>query len=87
MNDRASELAPLVQTKNDFHEFLVALSQDFAANATEWENSDLPSFLEALASYSQDIQGYYTNTKQPVNAEVPSWRVFAEMLCGARVYE
>ena len=87
MNDRASKLAPLVRNKADFQEFLVALSQDFATSAGNWENTDLHSFLEALAAYAGDIEGYYKNTRQPVDAAIPSWRVFAEMLCGARVYE
>jgi len=87
MTDKASELAPLVQTKKEFQEFLVALAEDYKANGTEWENSDIGLFLEALASYAQDIDGYYKNTNQTINSNIPSWRVFAEMLCGARVYE
>ncbi len=43
--------------------------------------------MGALAAYAQDIEGYYSNYKIPNDAETPSWRMFAEMLCGARVYE
>jgi hypothetical protein len=87
MSDRASELAPLVRTKEEFIVFLSALSDDFRANPEAWENNNLSSFIEALATYAQDIDGYYKNFNLPVDASIPSWRVFAEILCGARVYE
>lgn len=85
--DKSSELAPLVRTKDEFEVFLSSLIEDFRCNQERWENADLLSFLEALSSYTHDIQGYYKNVKQPVDASIPSWRVFAEILCGARVYE
>jgi hypothetical protein len=85
--DKASEVAPTVQTYDEFQKFLALLAEDYKANGKEWENADVGSFLEALAAYSKDIGGYYKNTNQQVDTSVPSWRVFAEMLCGARVYE
>lgn len=87
MIDKASEVAPTVRTYEEFQKFLVLLAEDYKANGKEWENADVGSFLEALAAYSKDIGGHYKNTNQQVDASVPSWRVFAEMLCGARVYE
>ncbi|MFI8981156.1 DUF7660 family protein [Ectopseudomonas khazarica] len=87
MNDKASEIAPTIQTREDFQQFLALLAEDYRANGQEWESTDIGSFLAALISYSKDIDGYYKNTNQQVDASAPSWRVFAEMLCGARVYE
>ena len=87
MIDKASEVAPTVQTYEEFQNFLALLAEDYKANGKEWENADAGSFLEALAAYSKHIGAYYKNTNQQVDASVPSWRVFAEMLCGARVYE
>jgi hypothetical protein len=87
VNDKASKIAPTIQTREDFQQFLALLAEDYRTNGQEWENADIGSFLEALGSYSKDIDGYYKNTNQQVDASAPSWRVFAEMLCGARVYE
>lgn len=85
--DAPGQMAPAVKTKDEFVAFLAALADDVRGNPRAWENKDLPSFLDALASYAEDIQGYYKNSGQQVDASTPSWRLFAEMLCGARVYE
>jgi hypothetical protein len=86
-NDQATELAPSVRSRADFIRFLDALHDDFRANGHDWENTDLASFLEALRAYASDIDGYYKNFKIDVDPSIASWRVFAEMLCGARIYE
>jgi hypothetical protein len=56
-------------------------------NKAEWKNNTLEDFLEALASYAADVDGYYKNTNQNVNADIPSWRVFSDLLIGATMYE
>ena len=48
----------------------------------------MQDFLEALESYTQDIQGYYDNSGQlKENANEASWKRFADILKGARIYE
>ncbi len=66
MNDKASKIAPTIQTREDFQQFLALLAEDYRSNGQEWENADLGLFLEALGSYSKDIDGYYKNTNQQV---------------------
>nr|WP_202909376.1 hypothetical protein [Chitinophaga rupis] len=61
--------------------------QDLKKHPENWENNNLESFLEALSAYAEDIQGYYDNTQQSINAEEASWQVFADMFKGAVVYE
>jgi hypothetical protein len=56
-------------------------------NPNGWENTTLPEFLEALSAYSSDIQGYYNNMKMNVNADEPTWQIFADIFKGAKVYE
>lgn len=85
--DKVSELAPRVGTRADFIEFLNVLADDCRTNGAAWENRDLAGFLDALASFAEDIPGYYRNTGQAVDVSAPSWRGFAEMLCGGRLYE
>lgn len=76
-----------VTDRQSFVEFLENLHQDFLTNRQNWPNNRLEDFLEALASYAADIQGYYDNTNQNINADTPSWQIFADMLQGAKIYE
>ncbi len=74
-----------VTDRNSFIEFVGLLRNDLLNN--KWENNNLADYLEAISSYAEDIQGYYDNTKQDVNADNPSWKVFADILIGASMYE
>lgn len=76
-----------VTDRQSFIKFLELLQQDYLKNSTEWENSTFDNFFKALASYTEDIQDYYTNTNQNINADTPSWKVFADILKGAKIYE
>lgn len=76
-----------VTDRQTFIHFLQLLRQDFLSNPEQWENKTVPDFLEALAAYSSDIQGYYDNTKQNYNADEPSWLLFADIFKGAKIYE
>lgn len=76
-----------VTDRQTFIEFLELLRQDFLDNPNEWENKNLDDFLAAMSRYVEDIQGYYNNTKQNVNADEASWKVFADIFHGAKIYE
>lgn len=76
-----------VVDRQSFIKFLSLLHKSYQRNKTDWENVDLDSFLEAMLRYSEDIQGYYDNTNQDIDANTPSWKVFADILLGAKIYE
>ena len=76
-----------VRSLSTFVKFLAELSNDFHQNGSLWENANLNDFLEALHIWSNDCVGYYKNMNLPVNPEEAQWRVFADMLLAARVYE
>jgi len=76
-----------VTYRQTFIKFLDLLRQDYLSNSDNWENKTLPDFLEALSSYAEDIQGYYDNMKQNVNADQPNWQTFADIFKGATIYE
>lgn len=76
-----------VNDRVSFIKFVLGLKKELETNGNSWENTDLGSFLEALASYAEDIQGYYENLDLSINADTASWRVFADMLKGATIYE
>jgi hypothetical protein len=76
-----------LKSRGDFIQFIKSLHSDFLTNGREWENQDLGSFLEALAAYAKDIDGHYQSHGNKEDADTPSWRVFSDMLYGARMYE
>ncbi len=76
-----------IKSRTDFIKFIELLLEDYKANPEEWENRDLESFLEALGRYSEDVDGYYKNFGINVDLENTNWRVFADILRGATVYE
>ena len=85
MNDTLNNFE--VTDRQTFIKFLDLLCKDFLDNPESWENKSLPDFLEALNAYTEDIQGYYDNTKQNINADQPDWSTFADMFKGAKIYE
>lgn len=76
-----------VTDRKSFIEFLNLFHKDYLENPESWENKNLSDFLEALISYSEDIQGFYDNTKQNINADEPNWQTFADIFKGAKIYE
>ena len=80
------ERARLVRTPADLVALIDELSRDLEANPDAWENSDLPSFLAAMAAFISDVEGFYRSTGQELDTQ-PPWRVIADVLMGARVYE
>lgn len=75
-----------IKTKNDFVQFIEAFSENCVKNLDEWENHDLPSFLEAMAAWMNDMEGYYQNLGQNIS-ELSPWRLFADSLMAAKMYE
>ncbi|MDN5286366.1 MAG: hypothetical protein JWR38_2640 [Mucilaginibacter sp.] len=73
--------------RKSFIKFLSSLRNGFENNTGTWENTTLSDFLEALEAYADDVQGYYDNIHRGINADIPTWRVFADILEGASMYE
>jgi hypothetical protein len=80
------ELVSGISSRADLVEFIRELAIDLLDQPDVWENASLESYLEALAAWTQDMDGYMANAGRTTPAE-PSWRVFGEMLIAARIYE
>ena len=72
-----------IKNKEDFLNSLKELSK----NTDNWENLKTKEFIEALISYSEDIDGYYKNTNQNTDSEKASWKLFSDIIYGATIYE
>lgn len=75
-----------IQTRADLVAFVEALRADLKMRPEKWENATLESFLGALASWTEDMDGYYQNKGQEA-PQSPTWKTFGEMLAAARIYE
>ena len=75
-----------IQSRKDFLTFLRALHYHLTERPGEWENRDLGSFLEALAAWVEDMDGFYQNAGEAVPGQ-PTWKTLGQMLLAARVYE
>lgn len=76
-----------VTDRDSFIRYLQHLQKNIRNNEFQLENNTTIGFLEAMERYTGDIQRYYDNTQLPLNADAPSWRVFADIITGATVYE
>jgi len=85
MNNEIS--ATEVTDRESFIRFLGSIRNGFERGNTDWSNITLKDFLESLENYTNDVQGYYDNIYPGINADVPSWRIFADILKGASMYE
>ncbi|MCF2528957.1 DUF7660 family protein [Yinghuangia soli] len=66
--------------------FVRALHQDYLRRGQHWENDTLERFLQALAAWIQDSEGWYRNTGK----ELPpggDWTFLARALDAATAYE
>jgi len=75
-----------INSREDFVAFVYELSKSFRENPESWQNGNLGSYLEALAAWVEDMDGYYLNHGLAV-PEKPDWSNVADMLLAAKIYE
>lgn len=72
--------------KEDFVSFVESLITDLNNNPSKWTNKTLLEYLEGIASWTEDMEGYYEYKNIPVPKDV-DWKVFANILIAAKMYE
>lgn len=75
-----------VSSRDELVEFIRALQNDFIHNYDQWQNVGVDSFLEGMASWLEDSDGYYANRGEEP-PETPRWSTVAEILLAASMYE
>ena len=75
-----------IESREDLVAFMNSLRSEYGLRPDWWENRDLKSYLEALAGWTEDMDGYFRNhgLEPPLT---PTWRVFGMMLIAATMYE
>lgn len=85
--DALVEKGEAIASKADFTDFVRLLFHNYRNHPNEWENGSLNLFLQGLVGFVENMEGYYQNLGAAVDLERPGWRVFADILLAARVYE
>ncbi|MEU9626011.1 hypothetical protein ACFZDB_15310 [Streptomyces luteogriseus] len=75
-----------VDSREDLAAFVRALHSSHTEEAHSSENADLASFLEALAAWMDDADGWYSNAGRNLPAS-GDWSFFARALLAATTYE
>jgi hypothetical protein len=75
-----------IKTKEELIEFLNYLSKDSKENKEEWEAKSIEEYLDAIQSWIEDMEGYYSNTKQEIPKDI-NWKFIATILYVGKVYE
>ena len=73
-----------IQTRDELIAFISDIVRDHKSNGSQCENGAVRSFLEAMASWLEDCDGYYGDQR---NVGVADWQIFADALAAARIYE
>ncbi|WP_370413288.1 hypothetical protein [Streptomyces fradiae] len=75
-----------VDSREDLVSFVRSLHRSYVDPGESWDNADLAGFLEALAAWIDDADGWH----QSAGLELPTngdWRFFARALRAATMYE
>jgi hypothetical protein len=75
-----------IQTRDDVVMFMHSLVRDLRTYPERWENTTLEAYLEAIAAWIQDMDGYYRHRGKQV-PQHPAWKHVGEILLAARIYE
>ncbi|TRW88635.1 hypothetical protein [Flavobacterium sp. GT3R68] len=75
-NNEIVEIVDKITCRTDFEFFLQKLKENFGKNKEDWENDTLESYLEGLYGYNYESEN-----------DQPTWKLFAEILLAARVFE
>ncbi|WP_207283015.1 hypothetical protein [Pseudomonas sp. FW300-N2F2] len=86
-NDELCEYAKTISTREGFVKFVGYLAEDYENHGGEWENKKIEQFLSGLSGFANGMAGYYKNMNENVDVNNITWRIAAEMLLAATVYE
>jgi hypothetical protein len=74
-----------IKTADDLADFVAYLRDDLADDLDSWENPTLERFLDAMEAWLRDARRYNEGIKG--KSFEPSWKMFADILYAAKIYE
>lgn len=85
MKDELTEQLNSISSRQDLAAFIQSLISDYESDSESWENKNLVAYLDALAGWTEDMDGYFHNIGEEV-PEQPSWSLLGKMLLAAKYY-
>lgn len=82
LNERVND----IRDRDSLVRLIREISDKIGAHNDEWLNLDLPSFLEAMAAWIEDMDGYYANRGEETPQEL-TWKNLGEIIAAALIYE
>jgi hypothetical protein len=76
---------PRVQTRQELLDLICKLLDE--NDAVDWENETAYRFLQGLAAWLNDADGFYESIAEATDPNHASWQLFADALQAARAYE
>ena len=76
----------LIASREDLIAFLDTIRDDFERNGQNWENQDIPTFIEAFQTWLGSSKNYFRNVGIDM-ATVSPWKEVADAFAAARIYE
>jgi len=83
---KLTEIRQKIQSKDDLVSFILILIKFLKEYPEDWENITLESYLDALAAWINDMDGYFHNIGEPVPQQ-PDWELIGRSLMNASNYE
>jgi len=80
------ELIGNIFSKDDFMEFIAEMCREESNGIGDWNNYSIESYLKAICAWVEDMDGYYKNNNIDMDG-LSKWRILADILYAARIYE
>jgi hypothetical protein len=75
-----------INTKEDLADFVESLRNELSSCPGDWENQTLDRYLEAMEAWIRSMEYAYKNMGKEI-PEQPSWKMIADILYSAKIYE
>lgn len=75
-----------IRSKEDFVKFLNELKYDKEHKSEDWTNQEISSYLDGIASWVEDMEGYFNNMSidMPTNID---WKFISTLFYVGKIYE
>lgn len=77
-----------IPDQRTFARFLVSLADDLRDRPQDWVRTDLEQYLRAMANWLMNgLDAFNENMRGKTIPDSPDWRLFADLLCAARIVD
>jgi hypothetical protein len=80
------ERIDLINTKEDLADFVGSLRSDLHSSPSDWGNQTLDCYFESMEAWIRAMEYAYENMGEEFPRQ-PSWKMIADILYAAKVYE